>query len=155
MNERCGQPELSAQALSAERLDADELARWRRHLAACSACRRQASVDDGLRRIFAGVPPPPLRVGFVERFERRRSAGGQYRWLLRGYWIGFAVVSIWVLAGVDWTRFHAWVPALAAAWVAVLIVSPVLALLGPWRVGAVIDVLGSAAGRRGKGVSTV
>jgi anti-sigma factor RsiW len=150
MAEHCELPVLRERALSGESLDAGEQARWRRHVAACSACHTQAAVDDGLRRMLAAATPPPLPDGFVERFEKRRraavgSAAG--RLWLRAYWIGFALVSIQVLSGVDWARFHAWLPALGAVWLGVLVASPVLALIGPLRTLIGICALGAAEHR--------
>lgn len=135
MYESCGRPELSARALCGERLDADELTRWRRHVVTCSACRTQNAIDHDLRRLLADVPPPTLRDGFVERFERRRAGSavaGVHVWL-RVYWLGFALVTTWVLAGLDWTRFETWLPALAAIWLTIVVTSPILALAGPLR----------------------
>jgi anti-sigma factor RsiW len=156
MAEHCGLPELSARALCDESLDAEEQARWRRHVAACSACHAQAAVDDGLRRMLAAVAPPPLPDGFVERFERRRRAAvgaAAGRLWLRAYWVGFVLVSIQVLSGIDWTRFHSWLPALGAAWLGILVASPLLALIGPLRAVVGICALG-VADRRSHGAST-
>lgn len=135
MTERCAQDALRERALAGELWDAEEQARWRRHVASCTVCRTQASVDAGLRRVITAVPPPPVPAGFVERFERRRAAVGtsnQRTWL-RVYWAGFTAVSAWVLAGIDWTRFDPWRSVLGIVWLGLLVSSPLLALVGPFR----------------------
>ena len=136
--DRCGELD---RVLARGRLEGEERARWREHLAGCADCRRQESADAQLRGALAD-PAPELSAGFdagLRKALERRAAGrpaaagrpGRLHrsglWALAIYGTAAAAASVAILTRLPWESL-APSPALGIAIGAIALLSPVALL---------------------------
>lgn len=140
-------------AASPEEISPEARAAWERHLSGCGACRTQWQVHHALRSTFHAAPVPEPGPDFgralVARLAREASsvpsqARSKPNWGLRLYWLAVALLSVFIVAQIDWSAAFD-----ATPWLPALLLSPLMAL--PFLLLVDLEGLVRAAFRQGSG----
>lgn len=110
------------------------------HMAQCPECRAQWHAHREMLEGLSGAEPPRLSPGFnarlMRRLERESVAAPARTWpwlALRLYAAAAALLSLFILARLDWSWVPALTPAGRIACVLGLLATPMVALLDlPW-----------------------